>query len=118
MSGIVKAFDDLILGYTLKKLTGVFEELLAVSRQHYPDNMAGVLGMAQVKAAKSIPGWLKRVKCSSPFEVTHVLIEQMNQSRKFQHGLRIEAQAVLLEALVEAELAMDEASYSEFVDRN
>jgi hypothetical protein len=113
VSGIVENFDELILGYTLKKLTEIFEGLMAVSRENYPDNMAGILGMGQIKGAKKISLWLNRVGYSTPFHVTRVLIEQMNESRKLKKDLRLEAQGVLLGALVEAALAMDEASYSQ-----
>jgi len=111
VAGIVETFDDLVLGYTLKKLTEVFEQLMAVSKRNHPDNMAGILGMGQVKAAKKIPVWLKRVECNPPLHVTHVLIRQMNDSRNLKHDQRLEAQGVLLEALVEATLALDEAGY-------
>ncbi|MGY2184985.1 hypothetical protein D3C81_195560 [compost metagenome] len=117
VAGIVETFDDLVLGYTLKKLTEVFEQLMAVSRCNHPDNMAGILGMGQVKAARKIPVWLKRVGCNTPFHVTHVLIRQMNDSRNFKQDQRLEAQGVLLEALVEAALAMDEASYTQATNK-
>ena len=41
VSGVVEAFDDLILGYVLKKLTEVFEELMAASKKNRPDSMTG-----------------------------------------------------------------------------
>ncbi|WP_259698508.1 hypothetical protein [Pseudomonas brassicacearum] len=113
VSGNVEAFDDLILGYVLKKLTEVFEELMAVSKNNHPDNLQGVVEMGRVKAAKNIPGWLQRVKHSTPSQVTRVMIEQMNDAQQRQQDLRVEAQVVLLELLVEASLAFDATRYSE-----
>jgi hypothetical protein len=106
------AFDDLMLGYVLKKLTDVFEEIVAVSKNTISDNTTGVEGVRQGKTAKKLPVWLRRLKISTPFQVTHVLLDQMHAARKLKRGLRFEAQAALLEALVEAELAMDVANYS------
>ncbi|MHC8285293.1 hypothetical protein ACYZUD_00290 [Pseudomonas sp. XS1P51] len=117
VSGVGEAFDDLVLRYVLKKLTEVFEELLEVSKRNYPDNMAGMLELGQVKAAKKISGWLGRVRYSTPYQVTRALTDQMNDSQKLKNDLRFEAQAVLLEVLVEASLAMDAASYSEFMSK-
>ncbi|MGL6246364.1 hypothetical protein [Pseudomonas sp.] len=116
--GMVEAFDDFILGYVLKKLTEVFEELLAASRKNHPDNMKGLVGMCRVKATKKIPGWLKRVKYSTPNQVTGVLLKQMNESKTFKHDLRFEAQAVLFEVLVEESLAMDAASYARWMNKS
>lgn len=113
VSGNVEAFDDLILGYVLKKLTEVFAELMSVSKDNRPDNLQGVIEMGRVKAAKNIPGWLQRVKHSTPSQVTRVMLEQMNHAQQRKQDLRIEAQAVLMEVLVEASLAIDAASYSE-----
>ena len=45
-------------------------------------------------------------------------MDQMNDSQKIQHDLRFEAQAVLLEVLVEESLAMDAASYSEWISKS
>ncbi|MHC8325968.1 hypothetical protein [Pseudomonas sp. LB1P83] len=118
VSGIVEAFDDFILGYVLKKLTEVFEELMAASKRNHPDNMSGLVEMGRVKAAKKIPDWLKRVKCSMPSQVTRVLMDQMNNSQKSGHDLRFEAQAVLFEVLVEESLAMDTASYAEWMNKS
>jgi len=108
----LEAFDDLILGYVLKKLTAVFEEIVAVSKNTPSDKTTGVVDTRQGKAAKKIPVWLGRLRVSTPYQVTHVLLDQMHASRKLNHDLRYEAQAALLEALVEEELAMDTASYS------
>jgi hypothetical protein len=113
VSGNVEAFDDLILGYVLKKLTEVFEELMAVSKDNHPDNLKGVVEMGRVEAAKNISGWLKRVKHGVPSQVTRVMMEQMNDAQQRQQYLRIEAHVVLLEVMVEASLALDATSYSD-----
>jgi hypothetical protein len=108
----LEAFDVLILGYVLKKLTDVFEEIVAVSKNTFADNTTAAEGTRQCKTAKKLPVWLRRLKISTPYQVTHVLLDQMHAARKLKRGLRFEAQAALLEALVEEELAMDVASYS------
>ncbi|AWM95129.1 hypothetical protein DJ564_10980 [Pseudomonas sp. 31-12] len=118
VSAMVEAFDDLILGYALKKLTSVFEELMAASKKNHPDNLKGLVEMGRVKATKKIPGWLKRVKHSMPRQVTGVLMKQISDSQMFKHDLRLEAQVVLFEVLVEASLAMDAASYAELINRS
>ena len=109
----VEVVDNLILGYVLKKLTDVFEALMEVSRQHHPDNMQGLLEMGSVTGAALIPFWLKRVESSAPIQVSHMLIEQMNDAHTFQQGPRFQAQIVLFDALVEASLAMDIERYSQ-----
>jgi hypothetical protein len=109
----VEVVDNLILGYVLKKLTDVFEVLMEVSRQHHPDNMQGLLEMGSVKGAALIPFWLKRVESSAPIQVSHVLIEQMNDAHTFKQAPRFQAQIVLFDALVEASLAMDIERYSQ-----
>ena len=106
------AFDDLMLGYVLKKLTDVFEGIVAVSKNTFSDKATGVEDVWQRKTAKKLPVWLQRLKISTPYQVTHVLLDQMHAARKLKRGRRFEAQAALLEALVEAELAMDVANYS------
>lgn len=109
----VEVVDNLILGYVLKKLTDVFETLMEVSRQHHPDNMQGLLEMGSVKGAALIPFWLRRVESSTPLQVSHVLIEQMNDAQTFKQDQRFQAQVVLLDALVEASLAVDIERYSQ-----
>ncbi|WP_223442051.1 hypothetical protein [Pseudomonas sp. BF-R-19] len=112
------AFDDLMLGYALKKLTGVFEEIVEVSKNTASDKATGVLDIRPSKTAKKIPVWLGRLRVNTPYQVTHVLIDQMHASRKFNRDLRFAAQAALLDALVEDGLAMHIASYSVVVVEN
>ncbi|WP_223534961.1 hypothetical protein [Pseudomonas sp. GL-B-16] len=112
------AFDDLMLGYALKKLTGVFEEIVEVSKNTAPDKATGVLDIRPSKTAKKIPVWLGRLRGNTPYQVTHVLIDQMHASRKLNLDLRFAAQAALLDALVEDGLAMHIASYSVAVVEN
>jgi hypothetical protein len=112
------AFDDLMLGYALKKLTDVFEEIEEVSKNTASDKATCVLGIRQSKNAKKIPVWLGRLRGSTPYQVTHVLIDQMHASRKLDRDLRFAAQAALLEALIEDGLAMHIASYSVVVVEN
>ena len=47
-----------------------------------------------------------------------MLLEQMSDSQKSKHDLRFEAQAVLFEVLVEESLAMDAASYAEWINKS
>jgi len=112
------AFDDLMLGYALKKLTGVFEEIVEVSKNTASDKATGVLDIRPSKTAKKIPVWLGRLRVNTPYQVTHVLIDQMHASRKLNLDLRFAAQAALLDALVEDGLAMHIASYSVAVVEN
>jgi hypothetical protein len=112
------AFDDLMLGYALKKLTGVFEEIVEVSKNTASDKATGVLDIRPSKTAKKIPVWLGRLRGNTPYQVTHVLIDQMHASRKLNLDLRFAAQAALLDALVEDGLAMHIASYSVAVVEN
>ncbi|MNQ98888.1 hypothetical protein D3C85_1146020 [compost metagenome] len=112
------AFDDLMLGYALKKLTGVFEEIVEVSKNTASDKATGVLDIRPSKTAKKIPVWLGRLRVNTPYQVTHVLIDQMHASRKLNRDLRFAAQAALLDALVEDGLAMHIASYSVVVVEN
>lgn len=112
------AFDDLMLGYALKKLTGVFEEITEVSKSTASDKATCVLGIGQSKNAKKVPVWLARLRVNTPYQVTHVLIDQMHASRKLNRDLRFAAQAALLEALIEDGLAMHIASYSVVIVEN
>lgn len=112
------AFDDLMLGYALKKLTDVFEEIEEVSKNTASDKATYVPGIRQSKAAKKIPVWLRRLRGNTPYQVTHALIDQMHASRKLNLDLRFAAQAALLEALIEDGLAMHIASYSVVVVEN
>jgi hypothetical protein len=112
------AFDDLMLGYALKKLTGVFEEIVDVSKNTASDKATGVLDIRPSKTAKKIPVWLGRLRVNTPYQVTHILIDQMHASRKLNLDLRFAAQVALLDALVEDGLAMHIASYSVVVVEN
>ena len=112
------AFDDLMLGYALKKLTDVFEEIEEVSKNTASGKATYVPGIRQSKAAKKIPVWLRRLRGNTPYQVTHALIDQMHASRKLDRDLRFAAQAALLEALIEDGLAMHIASYSVVVVEN
>jgi hypothetical protein len=58
------------------------------------------------------------VKHSTPSQVTRVMMEQMNDAQQRQQDLRIEAQVVLMEVLVEASLAVDATSYSEYKNKS
>jgi len=112
------AFDDLMLGYALKKLTDVFEEIVEVSKNTASDKATCLLDIRQSKTAKKIPVWLGRLRGNTPYQVTHVLIDQMHASRKLKRNQRFAAQVALLEALVEDGLAMHIASYSVVVVEN
>ena len=52
------AFDDLMLGYALKKLTNVFEEIMEVSKSPSSDKATGVRLSGQLKLQKNyLSGW-------------------------------------------------------------
>lgn len=112
------AFDDLILGYALKKLTTVFEEIMLDSDNTSADEASGLIDGRQGKAAKKVSTWIACLKANTPYQVTHVLIDQMHAARKHNQTARFEAQISLLDALVEAELAMHVASYSVVIVEN
>jgi hypothetical protein len=112
------AFDDLLLGYALKKLTDVFEGILQVSKNTSTDKATGVLDIRQSKYAHKLSVLLGRLRVNTPYQVTHVLIDQMHAARKLNHDLRFAAQVALLEALVEDGLAMHVSSYSVAVVEN
>ncbi|MDR3560383.1 MAG: hypothetical protein P4N59_02920 [Negativicutes bacterium] len=106
--------DELMLGYVLKKLTGVFEDFVRASQHAAPGNPTGTpaLGSQQRKTTVKVPAWLGRLKANKPYDVSRVLFEQMRMTKQFDQYVRFEAQMGLLEALVEEGLAMDVASYS------
>lgn len=106
------AFDNLMLVYVLKKLTDVFEEIVQVSKDTSPNNTTGPIGVRHRKSTRKLAVWIGRLRVSTPYQVTHVLIDQMHAARKQNRDLRFEAQNALLEALVEDGLAMHIASYS------
>jgi len=106
------AFDDLLLGYALKKLTDMFEEILQVSKNTSMDKATGMLDISQSKYAHRLPVLLGRLRVNTPYQVTHVLIGQIHAARKLYHDQHFAAQVALLEALVEGGLAMHVASYS------
>ncbi|WP_448107008.1 hypothetical protein [Pseudomonas azerbaijanoccidentalis] len=112
------AFDDLILGYALKKLTDVFEEILDVSIDTSMDKGTGAKTFRQGKASKKLSAWLKCLRANSAYQVTHVLIDQMHAVRKLNNTPRFEAQVALLDALVEDGLAMHVASYTVAIVEN
>lgn len=110
----MEVLDELLLGYVLKKLTDVFEEIVTASKNTSSNKPADlvVAGARQRKAAPHIPNWLGRLKVSTPYHVTRVLSDQMQIAQKLEHVIRLEAQTTLLEALVEEGLAIDLVSYA------
>ncbi|RKS28665.1 hypothetical protein BJ917_1563 [Pseudomonas sp. WPR_5_2] len=105
-------FDDLMLGYALKKLTCVFEKVVMVADSIAAVESSGLIGDRQGKDAKRLSVWLGCLKANAPYQVTHILIDQMHAARKLNQASRLEAQIALLDALVEAGVAMHIASYS------
>ncbi|MDZ5436687.1 hypothetical protein T3H00_29040 [Pseudomonas fluorescens] len=111
------ALDDLLLGHALKKLTDVFEEIVEGSKT-CSEKATGVLDIRRTRSEKRLPVWLGRLRVNTPYQVTHVLIDQMHAARKLKRDQRFAAQVALLEALVEEGLAMHIASYSVAVVEN
>jgi hypothetical protein len=84
---VLIAFDGLMPGYVLKKLTCVFEGIVAVLKNTFSDQATGVADVGQRKIAKKPPVWLQRLKINTPYQVTHVLLDQMHVARKLKRCL-------------------------------
>ncbi len=92
---------DLKRGYALRKLTGMFEGFgEPVSAEQYQRN------------TQVIGHWLDRLHGSSARQITHSLFKQMRDARRRGDARRFNAQTVLLELMVESDLALDLVTYS------
>lgn len=95
--------------YALKKLTAAFEGFVGLARSES-------LPQAQrSRNSQVIAHWLDQLKGSSPLEITDTLFKQMKGSRRRGNAQRFSSQTVLLELLVESNLAMDLTTYSAFM---
>jgi len=94
--------------YALKKLTIVFEGFVTQARSET------VPAGQRARNTQMISRWLDLLRGSSPRQVTHTLFKQMKGAQRRGHSRRFNSQTVLLELLVESNLALDLASYSAF----
>jgi hypothetical protein len=106
----MKAYDDLMRVYALKKLTRMFEGFVLHTRQQSPDPASTEVQRAQ--NTQQIGTWLGRLRGSSRYQVTETLFRQMQHARRRGNAVRFNAQSLLLELLVEGNLAVDLVSYS------
>ncbi|WEX13370.1 hypothetical protein P2T68_22375 [Pseudomonas sp. G11] len=97
--------------YALKKLTQVFETFVGIA-------LTEPLGAGQrSRNTQTISHWLDQLQGSPPQAVTHTLFKQMNGARRQGNQRRFNSQTVLLQLLVESNLALDLAAYSAFMCR-
>ncbi|TFY87692.1 hypothetical protein DYL59_18050 [Pseudomonas kairouanensis] len=91
-------------GYALRKLTGIFEGFGEPPQ-----------GEQYQRNTRAIGHWLDHLRTSSPLDITHALLKQMKDARRRGDVQRFNAQTVLLELMVDSNLALDLATYSAFV---
>lgn len=90
--------------YALRKLTAMFEGFSEPAQ-----------GAQYERNTRAIGHWLDHLRGSSPLEITHSLLKQMKDARRRGDARRFNAQTVLLELMVDSNLALDLATYSAFV---
>ncbi|OIN46637.1 hypothetical protein BLL37_30970 [Pseudomonas azotoformans] len=96
--------DDVIRSYALRKLTGMFEGFAEPP-----------VGTQYRRNTQAIGRWLEQLHGSSPQQITHTLLKQMNEARLRGDMRRFNAQTVLLELMVDSHRALDLVTYSAFV---
>lgn len=95
---------DVRRGYALRKLTGMFEGFgEPASGAQYQRN------------TQAIGRWLDQLQGSSALQITHALFKQMQGAHRRGDLRRFNAQTVLLELMVESNLALDLVTYSAFL---
>jgi len=94
--------------YALKRLTTVFERFVGMASNE------PVAAGQRLQNTQAMSYWLDHLRGNSPLEITDTLFRQMKGSRRRGDALRFNSQTVLLELLVESNLALDLASYSAF----
>ena len=95
---------DVRRGYALRKLTGMFEGFAEpVSGEQYQRN------------TQAIGRRLDQLQGSSAKQITHTLFKQMKGAHRRGNVRRFNAQTVLLELMVESNLALDLVTYSAFL---
>jgi len=96
--------DDWRRSYALRKLTGIFEGFTEPAH-----------GAQYQHNTRAVGHWLDQLHGSSPLDITHALLKQMKGARRRGDARRFNAQTVLLELMVDSNLALDLATYSAFV---
>lgn len=97
----MSVLDDLIRGYALKKLTGLFEGFAEPAQ-----------GAQYRRNTQAMGRWLEHLYGSSPQQITHTLFKQMQTARRRGDTRRFNAQTVLLTLLVDSNRAQDLVAYS------
>lgn len=105
----MSVYSYLRRAYALKRLTIVFEGFVGIARNE------PVADGQRTRNTQTISHWLDQLRGSSPQQVTDTLFKQMKGAQRRGNALRFNSQTVLLELLVESNLALDLASYSAFM---
>jgi len=105
----MSVYSYLRRAYALKRLTIVFEGFVGIARNE------PVAAGQRARNTQTISHWLDQLRGSSQQQVTHTLFKQMKGAQRRSNALRFNSQTVLLELLVESNLALDLASYSAFM---
>jgi hypothetical protein len=91
-------------GHALRKLTGMFQGFVEPPADaQYQQN------------TRAIGHWLDQLQGSSPLQITHALFKQMQGAKRRGDAQCFNAQTVLLDLMVDSNLALDLASYSALV---
>ena len=101
-------YEDLKRAYALKRLTNTFEGFVGLApHEQLPAEQ-------YARNTRIISHWLDQLRGNSPQDITDTLFKQMKRSQRRGDARRFNCQTVLLELLVESNLALDLATYSAF----
>lgn len=95
--------------YVLQRLATLFEGFID------PRATRSVPEFQRLQNTRTISHWLDQLRRSSKLDITKTLLRQMKSSQHRGQELRFNAQTVLLELLVESNLALDLTTYSAFI---
>ncbi|MDY7533825.1 hypothetical protein RGV33_19390 [Pseudomonas sp. Bout1] len=101
-------YEDLKRAYALKRLTTAFEGFVGLA----PDEQLPAEHFA--RNTRTLAHWLDHLRGNAPLDITDTLFKQMKRSQRRGDARRFNCQTVLLELLVESNLALDLATYSAF----
>lgn len=101
-------YEDLKRAYALKRLTTAFEGFVGLA----PDEQLPAEQFAH--NTRTLAHWLDHLRGHSPLDITDTLFKQMKRSQRRGDARRLNCQTVLLELLVESNLAVDLATHSAF----
>ncbi|UVH52445.1 hypothetical protein P0D91_00815 [Pseudomonas sp. CBSPBW29] len=102
-------YEDLKRAYALKRLTNAFEGFVGLA----PNEQLPAEQYA--RNTQVLSHWLDRLRDNSPQDITDTLFKQMKRAQRRGDARRFNCQTVLLELLVESNLALDLATYSAFI---